>query len=389
MLSLSALDKSDVAARAVAFERAALTVARLDATLDGHPLLAAWQHWVRLEAVRAHAGLDGFRVPPHRLAAAIEGLRLRPLATPSLPERGADLDALHHALRLYGLLLAAADRRPAGELDDTTDAPEHRRLVEDALRALTRPVPGARLPALAQAMRAWIAADRPRGAVRAALPAALQALGVTRTLLPLLASADTLRPDSPGDPDGWALAFARSLEREAEDGLVVLRRLEHAWRAARTAIGPRRATSRLPAAVDLLAATPLLGPARLAALLGCSVRGAGLMMEELVACGAAVEVTGRTTHRLYGLPGTEGIRGETAGPRRYGTRRGRPPKVIVPDPLSATEPALPPPAMPARLERLEIDTAALDALLADTGRIIERVQGVLKARGTTEGPAGT
>jgi len=379
MLDVSPPDKSDPATRAAALERAALAVGRLDATLDGHPLLPAWQHWVRLEAVRQHAGLDGYRVHPHRLAAVIEGLRLRPPDTPALHERGADLDALHHALSLYGLMLAAADRRPERALDDTTDAPEHRRLVEDALWALTQPATGARLPALARAMRTWIVADRPRGAVRAALPAALQATGLTRTLQPILAGADTLRPDSPLDPDGWITAFARSLEREAEDGLAVLRRLEHAWRAARTAIGVRRGNSRLPAAVDLLAATPLLGPARLAALLGCSVRGAGIMMEELVACGAAVEATGRATHRLYGLPGTEGIRGETAGPRRHGHRRGRPPKVIVPEPLSATEPPLPPPPVPARLERLEVDYAALDALLADTTRVIERVRGVLKA----------
>ena len=58
--------------------------------------------------------------------------------------------------------------------------------------------------------------------------------------------------------------------------------------------------------------------ASLAVLVGCSVRGAGLMLEDLVACGAAVEVSGRGSHRLYGLPGTEGIRGETTGPRPLG-----------------------------------------------------------------------
>ncbi|WP_174442000.1 hypothetical protein [Azospirillum brasilense] len=229
-------------------------------------------------------------------------------------------------------------------------------------------------------MRAWLVADRPRGAVRAALPAALQATGVTRALLPILAGADTLRPGSAMDPDGWTLAFADSLTREAEDGLLVLRRLEHAWRGARASIGPRRSNSRLPAAVDLLAATPLLGPARLASLLGCSVRGAGLMLEELVACGAAVEVTGRDSHRLYGLPNTEGIRGETAGPRRHGHRRGRPPKIVVPEPLAVTEEEPPAPAVPARLERLEVDYTALDALLADTNRVVERVQRLLKSR---------
>jgi hypothetical protein len=41
------------------------------------------------------------------------------------------------------------------------------------------------------------------------------------------------------------------------------------------------------------------------------------MLEDLVACGAAVEVSDRGSHRLYGLPGTEGIRGETTGPRPW------------------------------------------------------------------------
>lgn len=379
MLGFSALEKADPAVRTAAFERAALAIARLDATLDGHPLLPAWQHWVRLEAVRVHAGLDGHRVDPQRLAAYIEGLRLRAPDTPAHHERGADLDALNHALRLYGPMLAAADRRPERDLDASTDAPEHRRLVEDALWVLTQAAPGARLPALARAMRAWLVEDRPRGAVRAALPSALQATSLTRTLLPILAGADTLRPDGPTDVDGWTLAFARSLEREAADGLAILRRLEHSWRAARAAIGPRRSNSRLPAAVDLLAATPLLGPARLASLLGCSVRGAGMMLEELVTCGGAVEVTGRGSHRLYGLPGTEGIRGETAGPRRYGHRRGRPPKIVVPEPLATVKEPLPAPAMPTRLDRLEVDYTALDVLLADTNRVVGRVQAMLKS----------
>jgi len=91
-------------------------------------------------------------------------------------------------------------------------------------------------------------------------------------------------------------------------------------------------------------------------------------------------VTSRGSHRLYGLPGTDGIRSETAGPRRYGQRRGRPPKVVVPEPLATVEEPPPAPAVPARLERLEVDYAALDALLADTNRVVERVQRLLKSR---------
>lgn len=88
VFGFSSLEKADPAVRAAAFERAALAVARLDATLNGHPLLPAWQHWVRLEAVRVHAGLDGHRVDPQRFAAYIEGLRLRVPDTPAPHERG-------------------------------------------------------------------------------------------------------------------------------------------------------------------------------------------------------------------------------------------------------------------------------------------------------------
>lgn len=115
---------------------------------------------------------------------------------PAHHERGAILDALTHALRLYGLKLVAADCHPEAISTDCTDAPEHRRLADDAQSALTQAAPGARLPTLARAMRAWLVADRPHAAVRAALPATLQATGVTRTLPPTLTGASTLRPDS-------------------------------------------------------------------------------------------------------------------------------------------------------------------------------------------------
>lgn len=36
--------------------------------------------------------------------------------------------------------------------------------------------------------------------------------------------------------------------------------------------------------------------------------------------------------------------------------------------------------MPARLQRLELDYAALDTLIADTNRAVERVQRLLKSR---------
>ena len=67
-------------------------------------------------------------------------------------------------------------------------------------------------------------------------------------------------------------------------------------------------------------------------------------------------------------------------PGRHGHRQGRPPKIVVPQPLATTEPPPPSPPMPARLDRLEVDYTALDALLADTNRVVERVQAILKKR---------
>lgn len=52
----------------------------------------------------------------------------------------------------------------------------------------------------------------------------------------------------------------------------------------------------------------------------------------------------------------------------------------VPAEFATEPPPRPPPAMPARLQRLELDYAALDTLIADTNRAVERVQRLLKSR---------
>ncbi|MGK7871206.1 hypothetical protein [Falsiroseomonas sp. E2-1-a20] len=62
-----------------------------------------------------------------------------------------------------------------------------------------------------------------------------------------------------------------------------------------------RGHSRTPAAVDLLAALPLLSATSLARALGLSIKSAGAILEALLRDGAAVEVSGRATRRLFGL----------------------------------------------------------------------------------------
>jgi hypothetical protein len=69
------------------------------------------------------------------------------------------------------------------------------------------------------------------------------------------------------------------------------------WREARLQVERRaggRSNSRLPAAVDLLAGSPLLSVSALADALGCSVEGASRMLDALVRLEVAAEVTGRT-----------------------------------------------------------------------------------------------
>ena len=59
--------------------------------------------------------------------------------------------------------------------------------------------------------------------------------------------------------------------------------------------------SHASAAVDVLAATPLISATSLASALGISVKNAIGLLDSLVAAGAAVEVTHRAKRRLFGL----------------------------------------------------------------------------------------
>jgi hypothetical protein len=114
--------------------------------------------------------------------------------------------------------------------------------------------------------------------------------------------------------------------------------MEREWRSARTVVPRRlasRSTSRLPRAIDVLAASPVLSMSALARALGCTVEGASGMLDELTRLEIVAEVTGMTGRgalRLYGLRRLVPIRAETTATRRRprGGPRGRPRKVFVP-----------------------------------------------------------
>jgi hypothetical protein len=190
------------------------------------------------------------------------------------------------------------------------------------------------------------------------------------------------------DPDGFTARFLDAVQREAADGRDLLLTMEREWREARLRVDHRagaRSNSRLPAAVDLLAASPLLSISALVEALGCSVEGASRMLEALVHLEVAAEVTGRTgrgARRLYGLKRLLPIRAETTAVRRRlrGGQRGRPKRVLtapfaeLADNPRAAE-VLPDaePIEPARLAAVSFDFDALDRLIAAAD---ERTRGV-------------
>jgi len=211
--------------------------------------------------------------------------------------------------------------------------------------------------------------------------------------------AAALGPGQPWEPPLWIPVFLRAVAAEAGAALDLLVEMERRWRAARAAVAAgRRRTSRTPAAVDLLAAVPLVSATTLAAALGLSVKAAGAILDELVRRGAAVEVTHRHSRRLFGLAGLVPLREAAAPPRRpvpgrgRGRGRGRPrarPPETEAQPEAETVPPLPPAAPLARpafdYGELAAAMQAVDAALRTARAGLARAAG---SGGTDDNAAG-
>src|SRR3954470_2189314 len=372
-------------------EEAAVTVGRLDAALAANPLRRAWTCWSELDAARRHAEADGRKVDLFRLAAHLHGLPLRLGDSAAAPERGGAIAALNHAIELRSWM-ASPDAGQSALRDAALDS----------LRAGGRGQPA--LIAAARGMLDWLAGQGSRPAIRAAIPLHLRERETTIHLLAAVTGGDALRAGA-SDPDGFTVRFLEAVRREAADGRDRLLTMEREWREARLRVDHRaggRSNSRLPAAVDLLAASPLLSISALAEALGCSVEGASRMLDALVGLEIAAEVTGRTgrgARRLYGLKRLLPIRAETTAVRHRarGGQRGRPKRVLTApfaeladDPGAAAGTPDAEPIEPARLAAVSFDFDALDRLIAAAD---ERTRGVRRlldrvARGEKPFPPG-
>jgi len=345
-----------------AHERAAGAIARLDQALDHHPLLPAFLHRARLEAVRRQAAVDGCAIDPWHLAAVLEGLRLR----------------MDHALRIVdrGEIFAAA--RTALALHQWITEPDFDQegAVQAAERHLADALPGGLLGA-AEGVWSWLQGGGTRPPIRAALIRFWGKHRLLRVPVPLTGPR-ALRADAPAEHPDWVAAFLEAVAAEAGDDLELLRALEHGWRTARGKIAGRRRSSRAALAVDVLAATPLLSATTLARAIGMSIKCATELLDRFVAADVAVEVTHRSARRLFGLRGMAPLGAAVRPPYRPepGRGRGRPPVLTFPDEIAGAAPPLPP---LTPIERRAFDHTALDEAMAHLDAVVRQARQALGA----------
>ena len=336
-----------------ATEQAAAALAVLDDAADGHPLQAALLYRTRLDAVRRQASVDGARIDEWHLAATLEGLRIRLADELRIIDRCDILESARSALHLHQWL-TEPDFDQEGE-------------VQAAAEHLAAGSPSGLILSAGLQLRSWLAAGGIRPPIRAALVRHWGRQGLLRLPLPVT-GARALAADAPEDATEWAIAFCEAVAAEARDYRELLRRLEWDWTQARSQVVGRRSTSRASAAIDVLAAAPLLSATTLASILGMSIKSAIALLDDFVGRGVVVEVTHRSARRLFGLPGMKAVRDVTTAPRRPvpGRGRGRPPETQVTRPIVESPTSL----LPIRPERPPIDYAALDAAVAQCERAI-------------------
>jgi hypothetical protein len=338
----------------------------LDPALAGHPLLPAFLHRTRLEAVRRQAAVDGKAVDPWHLAAVLEGLRLRMDGALRIVDRGAILAAARHALELHQWLVT-----PDFDQEGAVQVAEADLATHNA---------GPPLLTAAVWLHAWLAGHGHGGGrppARAALVRFWTKDRLLRAPVPLT-GARALRAEASWDTPVWIADFLSALAGEAADALDLLSTLERAWFAARWAVAGRRRHSRAAAAVDILAAAPLVSATSLAAGLGMAVKNAAALFDGFRRLGIAVEVTHRAKRRLFGLTGLAPLREVVRPPYRPApTRgRGRPRRDQPDDPADSAVPALPVvPLTP--IDRRQFDYSDLERWIAQMDQTIRHARRAL------------
>jgi len=170
---------------------------------------------------------------------------------------------------------------------------------------------------------------------------------------------------------------------------VLLHLLEREWFPARAANRGRRRNSHAAAAVDIMAAVPVVSATSLARGLDIAVKNAASSLDAFVERGIAIEVTHRSKRRLFGLKHLTPLREEALPPRRAGraagsARRGEAARrraVALPDmEYSDAGDAMPPLRQLLALsprDRQEIELTGLDDWMREADQVIRRSQAIL------------
>ena len=148
-----------------------------------------------------------------------------------------------------------------------------------------------------------------------------------------------------------------------------------------------RRDSHAAAAVDVLAAVPLVSATSLAAGLGLALKTAIRLLDGLVDAGVAAEVTRRSKRRLFGLKGMAPLAEAIRPPYRPepGRGRGRPPILPIEDAAAGPPPKLPP---LTPVERRGFDYSDLEDCMAYLDHTIRQTRQVLRVlTGPTMDPA--
>jgi hypothetical protein len=281
-------------------------------------------------------------------------------------DRGVIFEAARHALEQYQWLVT-----PDFDQEGAVQA------AEKLLAAQT----GTALLAAAAGLRQSIEHGGARPPLRAALVRFWVRQRVLRLPLPLT-GARALQADVPWDAASWVPAFLAALADEADDALDLLTTLERAWFAARRVAAGRRRHSRAAAAIDILAAAPLVSASSLAAGLGMAVTNAAALLDDFRRAGIAVEVTHRSKRRLFGLAGLAPLRDAVRAPDRPDPNRGRGRPRYERDDDPAASVVLPIPPTPLTpLDRRQFDYSDLEHWVALMDQIIRHARRAL-VRGT-------
>lgn len=255
-----------------ALEAASLALGRLEALVSVSPVRRAWlRRSTFLAAVRGLQA-DGYSFEVERLFALAENLPV-----PRLKDYGVDRVALDALAQVLPLMHSAEGASPAPP-PTGGDQELALKLLRQALGA------GATLPDALLGVRHWVATDGRPSLGLAAFAQVLAERGVTRAPVPWLAGAIPARAVL---TDGlsrtrWMRRALQELAGAAEAGIRVLEALEATREAWHRRLGSRRSTSRIELVVELALAYPVLSPVLVARLLGASVRGSAMLLDQLV-----------------------------------------------------------------------------------------------------------